>query len=511
MKIRKRSAFTMIEMIISMSIVAFFIIAVAFSVNKREQQRIGMPLGGTYICYKDANNSLRSRVEIRYEDTTQVTEGTGDRCVFELPQSINRFKLSLIGGGGGAGAPSLLEPIVEYTSLEGGINTPFDCVGDFTDRSVFQREYCKTDVGCNVLAAEAAQNVSVVENQLSNIMNDDVYEKLFLKDVTVSVTGGSDLYGNVGATCKATSDFKIGDDVLCINGAEETGTDIYAGLADGNWKSSTKGLLRVNGDDLISAQGKVAYNGYTYAGNSFSLAPACIRGAVSIEPSGINYLQRRYDGFVVRNISLKRGLAGSAGEYLERLDNRAADIAVDGVVTIEADDIGDGGAAARSGVGQRGGDTRFTLINLGEVVAAGGAGGVESETVCRIETAKIESINLNNREHPEFECYVEGDEANVSRYVEENLFPNLSEEGQSRYISQRGFCDVECEDAQTSQKVSYGNGGSAGAVRVIYDYIKQFRLLDLAGNEVLTTPLYEPEFDYSNGANGGGGAIIISW
>lgn len=512
MIINKRKAFTMIEMIISMSIVAIFIIAIAFSINKREQQRLGMPIGGTYICYKDANNALHSKTEIRYADTTQVTEGVGDNCVFELPQNVNNFKLALIGGGGGAGAPAANEPVVEYSILQGGLISPFTCVFDSADGSIFQREYCKTGVPCEVSHPVATQNVSsVVENQLSQIMEDDVYESLFLRNIGVSVQGGRDLYGNAGATCQVRRDFQIGDEVLCINGASEVGTDVNAGLAEGNWTSSTKGLLRVNGRDLISAQGRVAYTQYSGLGGDYSLTPSCRGGEPSNNLNGINYMQIQYDGALIESISVPKGLAGSAGEYIERLNQRASDISVDGIVTIEAENIGNGGLAAVNGVGNNGGDTKFELINLGEIVAVGGAGGLSTEEACRVEISKIDVENLNDREHPNSECYVEGDEARVSRYVEETLFPTLSELGQSKYISKSGFCENECEDAQNSEKVSYGNGGSAGAFRVIYDYVKQFKLVDNLGNDIISTPLHDIEFEYSSGANGSGGAIIISW
>ena len=124
---------------------------------------------------------------------------------------------------------------------------------------------------------------------------------------------------------------------------------------------------------------------------------------------------------------------------------------------------------------------------------------------------KINSAALSGREHPELECYVEGAQADVSGYVRERLFPGMSNAAQEFYISQSGFCEESCEDAQVSENVSYGSGGSAGAVRVIYDYIRQFTLMDNLGNKIDETPLSEPEFEYSSGANGSGGAIIISW
>lgn len=514
----RRSAFTMIEMIISMSIIAFFVIAVAFSINKREQQRIGQPIGGTYICYKDANNALHSRTEIRYENTTEVTENSGESCVFELPQSVNNYTLTLIGGGGGAGAPSVLAPDIVYDETENSINTPFSCVGDSVDSSYSQREYCDTEDGCRFLAAASTPDVDIITNHLSNIMTDNVYESLFLTGINVTVSGGNDMYNGAGANCSVTRNFRIGEEILCINGASEIGTDVYAGLADGNWTSSTKGLLKVDNSELIKAQGKVSYNGYSTIGSNFNLTPSCVAGIMTNNPRGIGYNARRYTSSVIDSISLRKGLAGSAGEYVIRLNQTASSLGVDGVVTIEADKIGNGGAAAEVGAGTRGGETRFELIGLGEVMASGGAGGADTETACRLfdsvddmEDIKINIMALSGREHPELECYAEGDRARVSAYVRERLFPLMSNEAQEFYMSQSGYCDERCEDAQVAEKISYGNGGSAGAVRVIYDYIRQFTLFDNAGNELDSTPLTEPEFEYSAGANGSGGAIIISW
>ncbi len=110
------------------------------------------------------------------------------------------------------------------------------------------------------------------------------------------------------------------------------------------------------------------------------------------------------------------------------------------------------------------------------------------------------------------ECYKAGTVAGVSEYVRTVVFPTMAVVGQQKMKSQAGSCNESgCIDAAVAENVSYGSGGSSGAVRVFYDYIKQFQLTDSMGRNVGSTPVNEYEVQSSAGVNGSGGAIVISW
>ena len=505
--LNRNKAFTMVEMIISMSIMAFFIIAIAFSVNKKSQERLGLTTGGYYACYKDANNVLAFETEIRYADTKYNNSGGGASCVFEVPDGVTKLKVEVIGAGGGAGGAE--EAVISYIERENvPIATPFLCSNEKVGRS----EYCKTNEPCTI--EESSISGRVISNTVEEYLTDEVYEELFLQDVLTVVQGGNDLYDEFGVRCGVTRSYNIGDEVLCVNGENEIGTDLNSGRADGEWTSSSLGVLKVNGQNVVLAQGKVAYAGYSLLeepNNIFALEPACIIGASSGANVGLNFGVKEYGVKAIEAITLKRGLAGLAGDYVLRENVSVSDIADNRVITIKAEDIGNGGKVGVVGRdGGAGTSTRFVIPTIGILVAPGGAGGGRSEYPCVIEREKISSAVLSSRENPYSKCYVEGDVAEPSFYVRNVLFPKLNAQGQSRLISQGGYCEEDiCENAMHAQKPSYGNGGSAGAVQVMYDYIKQFKLND-NGNESLT-PINEPEFTYSEGVSGSGGAIIFSW
>ena len=505
--LNRNKAFTIVEMIISMSIMAFFVIALAFSVNKKSQERLGLTTGGYYACYKDTNGNLGFDTEIRYSDTKYNNTGEVPSCVFEVPEGVTRLKVEVVGAGGGAGGATDAD-ISYIENNEVLISSPFLCGNGKYGKS----ESCTTNQPCVI--ADNMLNGSAITNTLEDYMEDEVFESLFLNNLLTVVQGGNNLYDELGARCGITRSYNVGDEVLCVNGENESGTDLDAGLVDGNWSSSTLGVLRVNGQNAILAQGSVAYTGYsllTNTNNSFALEPACIIGGPNVADVGVNFGTRTYSVNAIESITLRRGLAGLAGNYVVRDNVSVSDIAENRVITITPESIGNGGRAGGVGEnGEAGTSTQFVIPTMGTVVASGGAGGGRSDYPCVVEKEKISIEPLASREHPYSECYIEGDTAKPSLYVLNELFPKMNTQAQARLTSHGGYCeDDNCEKATVAQNVSYGNGGSAGAVKVVYDYIKQFRLND--NGNMLETPLNEPEFIYSEGVGGSGGAIIFSW
>ena len=505
---KKYNAFTMIEMIISMCIMAFFIIAIAFSVNKNAQKRLGMTTGGFYACYKDSNNNLRAKTEIRYEDTTYKNDVSVSTCTFDLPEGIVTYNVAIVGAGGGAGGAD--EPVVTYKDdarggVYGDIASPFSCFSSFAGN----REKCDNN-GC-VRENGALGSYEYIQNTLNNYMTDGAFEGLFLKDITSVVQGGSDLNGDNGARCGVITSYKIGDRYLCLNGMDETGDALEEGLLNGSWTSSSKGLLNVKGVDLVVAQGKVAYDGYSEGNTSFAQSPICLKGMATNDDLGMNFSGGSYNAEVIESIRLTMGLAGEAGNYQVYPSQNVSNIANNRKVVIRAENIGNAGQAGVAGAsGTDGSSTVFEFVS-GDASVEGGRGGAVKQVDCVIEPSKVNTANLASYENYK-ECYFEGEKALVSSYVRDEIFPQTSVAGQQKLMSNSGYCDEnQCVDAKAAESISYGNGGSSGAVRVFYDYIKRFKLINGAGAVVKSTPENGLEFEYSAGANGSGGAIIISW
>ena len=100
---KKYSAFTMVELIFSIAVMSFFMIALIFSVGKKAQQRAGEATSGRVICYKNASGKLDKVVELDYGKSIKVDKQENlDVCECELPQNIQYYTVDIIGAGGGA-------------------------------------------------------------------------------------------------------------------------------------------------------------------------------------------------------------------------------------------------------------------------------------------------------------------------------------------------------------------------------------------------------------------------
>ena len=485
----------MIEMIISMSIMAFFVIAIAFSVNKKAQEKLGMSTGGYFACYKDADNILKSETEIQYEDTTYRDSGSGGTsCTFKLPEGISIFTVTLVGGGGGAAGSARAQ--VVYDEKHDNI--------------------------------ELLNSDKEVINSISNIISDEVYKDLFLNDVRVIVSGGSDLNDTLGARCYGDFNFEIGDKLSNDPGTKESGNCLETGVVGGICNPSTKGVFKINNDEKLIAQGRVAYTGYTdatYTDTPLS-EPGCKNGGIYPgydKPDGF-YPQYVYSAKLITRIdNLAVGNAGSKGAVIEKTKQKAEWISKDRTVTIYADSIGNGGSAGKAGEagepagkdGSAGTKTTFVISGTTHSAAGGNGGsGVTSYSAedISIDEDKIVSTEFENRENPRRLFTKVGQKAEISSYVN-GLFKKMTIAAQEKMESRAGFCSEEtkeCFDAQLPQTASYGSGGSSGAVGIVYDPIVFFKLYE-NGNIIKSTPEHEPEVIVTKGANGSGGAVIISW
>lgn len=516
---KRTQAFTIVELIFSMAIMSIFMLAIGFSVSKKDMKQIDAPIGGRLICYKDANNVLHQKSEIIYEDTTRVTEGAAaDRCLFDLPASVDKFNVDIIGGGGGgsSGAPANVgDNTTSATILE-----PFSP----SSLQMGTRAVCQMEAGTPIYSQyDEYGDISLyttLSNNLSAHMDDITYTKNFLNDIGVVSVGGSGLNGTAGAQCALTRDFSVGQSVLLYEGLAEIEESIGTYAGDKRYSSSTAGGLMVNGSNVLAAPGFVSRSyGSISVPASFSSSPSCVGGTESAgeTTSVVVYAGRPYSIRKVNNIYLRPGQSGVPGESINLPDKPQDVISDDGKVTILAADIGNGGLFGENGnPGSTGGKTVFKLGTAVIGSANGGAGGASPiDNPCAVQDSKIENNEIESRSHPGFTCQITTPvRGEVAEYVKNKIFPAISLNQQESYYSQSGACvpsggSFICSDATGSSEVSYGRAGSAGTSAVRYDKIVQFSYTGTAGTK--STPLHEPQLFTTKAASGSGGAIIISW
>lgn len=514
MKIKK--AFTLIEMIFSIAMMSFFIFAIAFTVNKKEQQKLSAPTGGRLICYKDNNNQLNQKTEIFYRSTTRVDEQRNvDSCRFELPDGINLFNVYLIGGGGGASSGAQPIGIEEHCDSN---SCPINLYNAVRTNTAVERTKFLPEVGTENVNVDALRLTTV--NALSDFLDDITFQSIFLSNIRTHLKGGNAYDGTSGAICSAVNDYNVGDVILLNDGEDEQ---------SGRF-SSTAGELKINGNLAMTAQGAVVdvaqYDNLT---SGVSTSPRCNGGDAFVGAfvnRGINTNDVRYDLDYLTSISIVPGNAGSPGGYSPSENLARANVAgADGrTVVINRADIGNAGIAGiNNNAGGDGGTTRFRAVP----VAIGGIGGAAPlGRACRpFENDSIITENqIEDRVHPNSTCvsgpYSYANESQrtglVSNYIRDKVFPIISNAQQLTYYGTPGDCtvsgeNISCQDAApAAEQMSFGAAGSAGASAVRYDHIVQFSATYPDGT-VISTPQHLPEFYQSRGSNGNGGAVIISW
>lgn len=529
---KKYSAFTMVELIFSIAIMSFFMIALIFSVGKKAQQRAGEATSGRVICYKNAAGKLDKVVELDYGKSIKVDKQENlDVCEYELPQNIQYYTIDVIGAGGGASGAAVA-PVANYKEINGSISEPFSCTSNAT--SSMPTYYTKSSAGaasCKtllssypyfnpVLAQTDASRVPTyvvnptvtISNQFSSIMDNTTYNANVLKNLTVSVAGGAGKDGETPAMCKITKDFEVGNTVSCYSGY--SAIENYRWNNDETWISPTAGRVILNGEVLVNAPG----GNFSECGNTsmFSSSPACSGGQASNSlNAGVVSGSYTYNATVIDSMELASGSAGSAGSYVRKEKVKITDD-----LKIKAQDVGSGGIAGNVGTnGANGGNTCFVLSSSTKFCANGGAGGVKKAVQTVFPTKDIiTNNNITGRPHPNrvFKSYEDGLVGSVSDYFTQVFFLMISAEQQKKYNGVAGKCTfsankLTCEDAKTSEEMSYGLGGSAAQSAVRYDYIKSFKLCNSTTGQCINTPEHDAEFVSGRGANGSGGAIIISW
>lgn len=532
---KKYNAFTMVELIFSIAVMSFFMIAIVFSVGKKAQQRVGEATSGRVICYKDSNNRLNKIVELDYGKSIKIDKQENvNACSYTLPANIKYYTIDVIGGGGGASGLAEL-PSVHTTEIAGVLSEPFSCaVSGTPTMPSYYTKLALSGTTCNTLMSSSpyfnpllpqtdVSRVPVyrvnpevtITNQFSDIMDDTTYNANILRNITVSVAGGRGKDGENPAMCRTTKNFAVGERVSCYSGYSAFNN--YRWGDDETWISPTSGQVRINGEVLVNAQG----GQFSECGNTtmFSSNPVCSAGqnvnSLSLEPT-VTSNAYNYNATVISNIALSSGTVGEAGGY-QRYNN--IEITPKNI-NIRPEHIGNGGRAGSPGEnGSNGGQSCFVLDERTEYCADGGAGG-DRPAVQNIAPARtlINNNKIVDREHPNstFFSFANNLVGSVSRYYTEVFFLVISVEQQQKYSGYAGTCSFSnnrlvCQNAQTSEEDSYGLGGSAAQSAVRYDYIKNFRLCNRTTGQCQSTPTHREETSFGSGANGNGGAIIISW
>lgn len=94
----KKEAFSLVELMIFMLFITLVLAASSPMITKRIREIPQRTSHGTFICYRDEDNTLR---QATYNRSGQISSSVVESCVFNPPQRVVFYKVELIGGGAG--------------------------------------------------------------------------------------------------------------------------------------------------------------------------------------------------------------------------------------------------------------------------------------------------------------------------------------------------------------------------------------------------------------------------
>ncbi len=563
-------AFSMVELIVSISIMTVLGLLLTMSITKKTQKLVSSAIGGEFVCYKDVNNKLHQKTTLRFlGGKVQEEDKEASVCKFDFPESARDTTIYLVGGGGGGGGlpnevfhtngdsdniqrickvynekgREVPQRVIQDDSADTQIipysceNVPHyhkshlpSCVRNGNEGAVTgfyiyngQLKYaCDESCVCennNLNNAGAAEfdedNLSTIVNGLSSYMDNESYKTVVLDDFVLRIQDGDGTEKNI------IPDVSVGDNFACFNGVGQTtinGGDTTI--------SATKGIVNVNKSVMTT--------------DAF--------GEINIEPFNLFYSVKLLEGGTCR---LPVGKAGKAGATQTISSQNLAGRKL----TISADKIGDGGKGGDYQAdiqninpqniytsGSRGGDTVFELGTVTRK-ASGGAGGVIDWQTVNLKANVIQqrkfykedrawALNVNNRymwaddfHYASSELSSSESMAPISAYVRDNVLTAVVD--QDALSAQPSRCENGfCSDVKLpTDKASYGAAGGATVSMLKYDPI--YAMLLYKVDRYGRTPVVGRKWDNNNvyfiykwpelikpqnqTNNGSGGAIIFKW
>ncbi|MBE7706876.1 MAG: hypothetical protein E7Z91_06515 [Cyanobacteria bacterium SIG30] len=208
---KTKFAFSLTELIVSVSIMSVLSLLVVYSVAKKTEKRLETPISGRIICYKDKHNQLHQRTELHYRTgkASTITDEGVSECEFQIPQAQN-VEMILVGAGGGGGkyeetisakTSSDAELKYEIPRTNGNFILSGNYVGDYPgncelpDNNGFILENCYS------------QNSSIVyknltldsNNDFGKYVNQSIFEKMVKKLPFAPDVGNNFAWGDAKA------------------------------------------------------------------------------------------------------------------------------------------------------------------------------------------------------------------------------------------------------------------------------------------------------------------------
>lgn len=562
-----KSAFSLIELMISVTILVILGLMMSFAITKKTQKAITNATGGIHTCYKDINGKLRQREEFHYfGGKTKITDNEVGNCIFELPSNATGATIYLIGaGGGGGGIQDLSTDLTNFCQINdtneqtivpinckersyyynsNGIladcctkdGTTYKCgtITGIDQYGKFISNEC-TNISINVTPSTTlAPQPEIVTNKLPALFSDEAYNNLILKDYVVSVAGGntSTYQNNTAYHFKYTPNPKINDTFICYNGVNSAnGTSIGT-----SYISPTPGIFQVNGQVKKIKGTSWSHSNRANANNFLNQGDTYGQYSYNSTPK---LFTLHYQAKTLTKCKIPYGTNGSAGETITILGQNLANK----TLKIIDQNIGTGGAggtkasAINQTAGQKGGNTSLTLNNITRT-AQGGQGGISNLTEfqdLKSSHNKIKGSASDNNwwDHTHYMIKTEYDQAsNTTQYIKDKVLVNAI--NPDTFMAQPSKCTSNndsspCTAGTSPDSLSYGAGGAGMNSVLDYDPLYSFSLYKKTSNKILnddhaiigtkvnnttvTPVMHTPNLITTNQPNnsGMGGAIVIQW
>ena len=523
----KKQAITLLEIIISVTIISMLMILL-FSVIAKKAKAVAETTSGTFYCFKDSNGRLNQLVEL--SDGTKQEMVDIQKCNFSFPNEATNFTVYVIGGGGGGGKISAssgytLSPTYTHEvpflkpTQDGCAKYPTLLLDGIANELKLFPYPCESSNVYN--CSQGNTNVRAVntDTQLLKMFDHSAYEAIVLKNRSLFVRGGANSTGEKGAFCTFRVNLAYGENVAQFF----DGVDEYAcetSVVQKNISASSGKFTTASVD--ITAQGKTFFN-QTFTNEHVHIEPHCNRKGSAEAIKRENVLERQNDKveYVIVTPVVQYGTGGKAGTYIT---NTSLKFAGKNII-IPKNNIGDGGKAGESGQ-----PTTFEEYNI---KAQGGAAGTVETTIFEVSMDNSSDgfvikgtdlvstgygqyiLNENRKKTKTHEDNTQSD-GQLSQYATEKVIPGIIAQKQHEYRGIGAKCDLDkCQKATSPRNESFGSGGGGGSSKVTYDpyYKITYKKPNYENNtyDIIMDTTITPELEYADGSSGMGGAIVIKW
>jgi len=517
---KKKSAITLIEIVISTTIISLLLVAGFGMIAKHSKvlKASSNQKDLTLICHKDLSGTLY-QTTIK-QDGTKETIGTAT-CELKIPIGYTEYRITLIGGGAGGSVSGF-----DYTNTDEKdiIITPFEKTApaytpNEKTESEDQEELIKTCIKDKTkqryifLNGFSDGSKKTLDNKLESYGISNSEAKAIYNQVPILIKSGSNTLANetdidkiVHCEFKLGNYLNFGDEYYYFDGNESFECDgdneIWIGASAGYFKNITKNkeyyTKIFKSDNLTNLRYS---NIFSQNECSTGLLPIPMTPALENEYNKIKLDYKR-----LKINEMIQGVSGQNGNI------KGPFVVSDGIIagktlTIQKNDVGDGGKAGKpcentgtncknNAVGTNGGDTKLMLNGL-MWVAAGGKADITTQT--NITENNI-STDLPQVALPDNIIY---------------LLQNLQETDE--YIAKNYTCIKEnesnsdnCKDSIAPKKECFGCGGIGSQAYLYSDkpYLSYKASYKGGYTEKSNTNFYNLSKS-ARASDGMGGAIIV--